>query len=278
MTTPAPLLTLNDGRSMPALGYGTYPITGDEGVAVFGRAIEDGYRMLDSAASYGNETEVGAAVRESSVPRSELFVTTKLRGESHGRDETLKAFEGSLTRLGLDYVDLYLIHWPLPRLDRYVDTWRAFVELREEGLVRSVGVSNFMPEHVDRLVDETGVVPAVNQVEMHPYFPQPAQRAYDAGRGIVTQAWSPLGRKSDLLGNETLDDVAYEVGVTPGQAVLRWHVQHGSVPLPKSEDPTRMAQNLDVFSFSLSEEQMGRLDGIATGERVGGHPLEHEEF
>ncbi|MGH3425416.1 MAG: aldo/keto reductase, partial [Nocardioidaceae bacterium] len=195
-----------------------------------------------------------------------------------GYDSALRACEGSLERMGLDYVDLILIHWPLPRIDRYVDSWRAFVELRDRGLARSIGVSNFTSEHIERLVGETGVAPAVNQIELHPYFPQGTQRAYDQTHDILTQSWSPLGRKTGLLDAAVLAEIAEHHGVSTAQVVLRWHVELGAVPIPKSADPGRMATNLDVFGFDMSSEEVDEIGTLDTGERIGGDPDVHEEF
>ncbi|MDN5854069.1 MAG: aldo/keto reductase [Actinomycetia bacterium] len=269
---------LNDGRSMPAIGFGTWQLRGDDGVTAMGAALECGYRMIDTAARYENEGAVGRAVAESGLPRESLFITTKLPGDDQGYDATMRACEGSLQRLGLQYVDLYLIHWPLPRIDRYVDTWRAFVALREQGLARSIGVSNFTGAHLDRLVRETDVVPAVNQIEMHPLLPQAQQRAYDRDHGIVTQGWSPLGRKSDLLDSPVLAEIADTHGVSVGQVVLRWHVEMGAVPLPKSAHSGRIAQNYDVFGFTLSANELEAIGTLDRGQRLGGDPDTHEEF
>jgi diketogulonate reductase-like aldo/keto reductase len=257
---------------MPRLGLGTWPMDDAEAEAVVGEAIEMGYRMIDTAARYGNERGVGRAVAGAAVPREELFVVTKLRGAQHGRDETLAGFEESLERLGLDHVDLYLIHWPLPGLDRYVATWRAFVELRERGLARSIGVSNFTPAHIERLERETGVLPAVDQIEMHPRFQQAPLRAWLAERGIAAQSWSPLGAGSDLLADPVIEGIAQARGRTPGQVVLRWHLQAGAVPIPKSSDPRRLADNLDVFGFALDDAEMAALAGLDHGVRIGGDP------
>lgn len=278
--TTSPLLTLNDGRQMPQLGFGTYAI---DDPRLFADAIDTGYRLLDTAKRYGNEREVGEAVAAVSVPREELFVTTKVPGDDQGYDATLASLEGSLERLGLDFVDLYLIHWPLPRIDRYVDTWKAMIELRERGLARSIGVSNFQPEHLDRLVDATGVTPAVNQIELHPYFPQTAQRDDDARRRIVTQSWSPLGRGSDLLQNRVIGEIAAKHGVDAGQVVLRWHTQIGAAPIPKSARPERFRSNLEIFAFTLDDEDLTRIAELdrtraSDGGRIGGDPATHEEF
>ncbi len=209
-----PSYTLNDGHSLPALGFGTYPLGGESGVESLVSALHQGYRLIDSAVNYENEGTVGRAVRRSSVPREEIIVTSKLPGRHHAYDEALATIEESLFRTGLDYLDLYLIHWPLPRLDRYVEAWQALITARDRGLVRAIGVSNFLPSHIDRLIEETGVSPAVNQVELHPFFPQAEQRAYNADRGIVTQAWCPIGRAGDLLSHPLLGAIGERYGVS----------------------------------------------------------------
>jgi diketogulonate reductase-like aldo/keto reductase len=270
--TPAPTITLNDGRDMPRLGLGTWPMGDAQAEAAVGAAIEMGYRLIDTAARYGNERGVGRALAAAAVPREELFVVTKLRGAQHGYDEALAGFERSRERLGLDHVDLYLIHWPLPGLDRYVATWRAFVELRERGLARSIGVSNFTAAHIERLERETGVLPAVDQVEMHPRLAQAGLRAWLAGRGIAAQSWSPLGARSDLLADPVIAAIARERGRTPAQVVLRWHLQAGAVPIPKSSDPRRLAENLDVFGFALDDGEMAALAALDGDGRIGGDP------
>ncbi|MFC4555521.1 aldo/keto reductase [Georgenia faecalis] len=272
-----PIRHLNDGRTLPAIGLGTSSLKDDDARSAVRGGLELGYRLVDTAASYGNERAVGQGIADAAVPREEVVVTTKLRGADQGYEEALAAFERSRTALDLDYVDLYLIHWPLPRLDRYVDSWRALVRLREEGLVRSIGVSNFTAEHLDRLQRETGVVPAVNQIELHPYFSQAAARADHAARGILIEGWRPLGRKTDLLDHPVVVDVAARHGVSPAQAVLRWQVQLGVVPLPKSGSAERQRINLDVFGFALAEEDMAALSGLERG-RTGGDPDVHEEF
>jgi len=256
MATVVMTRTMNDGRELPALGLGTYR-TDDAAAAVAVReGLAAGYRLIDTAASYYNETGVGHGIATSDVPRDEIVVTTKLMGVDQGYEPALRAFDESRKRLGLEYVDLYLIHWPLPRVDRYVESWRALLRLRGDGLVRSVGVSNFNPAHIDRLIAETGVAPAVNQVEMHPYFTQEPVRAYNEAHGIVTQAWQPLARKTALLTEPALAAIAARHGVTPAQVVLRWHLQRGVVPIPKSATPSRQRANLDVFGFTLSEADL----------------------
>lgn len=273
----APLHTLSDGAALPALGLGTYPMDDAEAEQAVARALASGYRLVDTAVNYGNERGVGRGIRNSGVPREEVVVTTKLPGRDHGYEATLRSFEESRTRLGVDRVDLYLIHWPLPRVGKYVDSWRAMVKLREDGAVRSIGVSNFALDHIDRLERETGVLPAVNQVEMHPLFPQEELRAALAAKGVAVESWSPLGRDSRLLDDDAVASVAAAHGRTPAQVVLRWHVQSGAVPLPKSGDARRQQANLDVFGFSLDDEEMAAVAGH-TPHRLGGDPRYHEEF
>ncbi|MET8568787.1 aldo/keto reductase [Streptomyces sp. NPDC004783] len=272
-----PAHTLNDGTRLPALGLGTWPMKDDEAERAVRTALEAGYRLIDTAANYRNETGVGRGVAGSGVPREEIVVTTKLPGRHHGYEQTLASFEESRARLGLEYVDLYLIHWPLPRVDAYVGSWKAMVKLRDDGLVRSVGVSNFTAEHIERLAKETGVLPSVNQIELHPLFPQDELRAFHERKGIRTESWSPLGRGSDLLDDPAVAAVAGAHGVTPAQAVLRWHVQLGAVPVPKSADPARQRANLDVFGFELDAGEMRAVADRAP-RRIGGDPLTHEEF
>ncbi|MGA5370749.1 aldo/keto reductase [Streptomyces griseoincarnatus] len=275
--TSIPQHTLNDGTTIPALGLGTWPMDDAEAERAVTTALEAGYRLIDTAANYRNETGVGRAVAGAGVPREEIVVTTKLPGRHHGYEETLASFEESRARLGLEYVDLYLIHWPLPRVGKYVDSWKAMIKLREDGLVRSIGVSNFTPAHIARLEKETGVLPSVNQVELHPFFPQDELRAHHADKGVLTESWSPLGRGSQLLDDLAVAAVADAHGVTPAQAVLRWHLQLGALPVPKSSDPERQRANLDVFGFELDEAQMRTVSDRAH-RRVGGDPEVHEEF
>jgi 2,5-diketo-D-gluconate reductase A len=276
MTVPS--IGLADGRTIPALGLGTYGMDGDEGAGQVATAIESGYRLLDTALNYGNEAAVGEAVRRVDVPRDELVVTSKLPGRHHGYDETLASFEETRTNLGLDVVDLYLIHWPNPRVDKYVDSFRAFARLQEDGLVGSIGVSNFTEAHLQRLADETGVVPAVNQIELHPYFPQAGLRAVHERMGIVTESWSPLAKQSELLQEAVVTEIAQAHGKTPTQVVLRWHVQLGAVPVPKSADPGRQRENLDVFDFELTDDEVARISGLERGRLWDGDPETHEEF
>ena len=274
-----PTVTLNDGLVMPQIGLGTYKLTGDEGEASMVSGIAAGYRLLDSAHRYNNEEQVGNALRASGVPRDELLVTTKLPGDAHGFDEAMMAFDTSARLLGLDVVDLFLIHWPNPSVNRFVDAWQAMIELRDEGRIRSIGVCNFTPEFLYRLRDETGVVPSINQVEMHPYFGQAELRAVHEELGIRTQSWSPIGRAGELLGEAPIVAAAETHGVTPSQVVLRWHIQLGSIPLPKSGDATRQRENLDVFGFELSESEMTAISSLERGRlRAEFDPNTHEEF
>jgi len=277
MTVPS--RALNDGSTIPAIGLGTFGMTGDEGIAAVVSAIHTGYRLLDTGLRYENEREVGEGMRRSGVDRGELMVTTKLRGRDHGYEQTLRGFEESRANLGLDYLDLYVIHWPLPRLDRYVDSWRAMIHLRDEGVVRAIGVSNFTAEHLRRLIDETSVVPVINQIELHPQFPQAAQLAFDDSLGIVTESWSPLAdQRSGLISQRTIRSVADAHGVTPTQAILRWHVQRGAVPIPKSSSPERQRENLDIFDFELTPDEVQSISSLESGRLWGADPDTHEEL
>ncbi|MWB97466.1 aldo/keto reductase [Agromyces seonyuensis] len=277
MSAPAPLLPLSDGRTIPQVGFGTYKIPAEDTGRLCLDAIDAGYRHLDTAALYGNEAGVGEAVRAAAdrgVARDELFVTSKVWNADHGFDETLRAFEHSMDLLGLDRLDLYLIHWPVPSADRYVDTWRALVRLREEGRVASIGVSNFHAAHLQRLDDETGVLPVVDQVECHPWLPQTGLSAWCAERGILIEAWSPLAR-GRVIGDATppvLRAIADKHGRTAAQVVLRWHVQHGRVLLPKASSPARIAENLALFDFELDDDDLAGIAGLESGERTGRNP------
>ncbi|THG34535.1 aldo/keto reductase [Glaciibacter flavus] len=276
--TDIPTYTLNDGENLPAIGLGTYGLRGDAGIASVEAAIASGYRLLDTALNYENEREVGEGMRRAEVDRGELLVTTKIPGRHHGYDETMASFAESRQNLGVDVVNLYLIHWPLPRVDKYVDTWRAMIDLREQGLVRSIGVSNFTIEHLRRLDDETGVLPSVNQVELHPYFPQTQLREFHASSGIRTESWSPLGKSSELLSEPVIVDLAGAYGVTPVQLVLRWHTQLGSIPIPKSADAERQRENLDIFGFTMTDDELDVLSDLERGRLWGGDPETNEEF
>lgn len=273
-----PTRVLNDKHELPAIGFGTYQLNGDEGTDAVASAIECGYRLLDTALNYENEAQVGEAVRRSGVPREKLSITTKLPGRFHGFEETRAGLHESLANLGMDYVDLFLIHWPVPRVGKYADSWRAMVALREEGLVRSIGVSNFTQEHLSRIIDETGVVPAVNQIELHPHFPQEEMRAVHAELGIQTQSWSPLARQRAVLNDPVVVRAANAHGVTASQAIIRWHLQLGSIPLPKSAHPERQKENLDVFGFELTDDEVASISSLESGRLWGGDPDTNEEF
>lgn len=271
---------LNDGNTLPPIGFGTYPLRGQEGVAAIRSAIDLGYRLIDTAVNYGNEDAVGEAVARSSVPREELKITTKVPGRHHGYDETIASCRGSLETLQLDYLDLYLIHWPNPSVDKFVDSWKAMIELRADGPVRSIGVSNFTIEFLERLEAETGVLPAVNQIELHPFFPQTELLAYHREKGIVTEAWSPLGKNAPVLTSEPVTAAAQAHGVTPGRVVLRWHTQIGSLPIPKSASPERQKENFDIFGFELDSGEVDAITALGKpdGRLFDGDPNTHEEM
>ena len=276
MTDAIPHLTLNDGRRLPQIGFGTWPLDDAQAQQAVQAALACGYRLIDTAARYGNETGVGRGIADSGVARSQVQLTSKLRGSEHGFDSTLRAFDATLAALGTDYLDLYLIHWPLPMRGLYVDTWRAFVRLRDEGRIRSIGVSNFQPAHIERLQAETGVLPAVNQIELHPDFTQADLRAWHAQQGIAIECWSPLGR-GEVLKDATVARIAQKHGRSAAQILLRWHVQHGLVAIPKSQDPERMRQNLDLFDFALDAEDLGALALLDGDHRQGGDPDTNDE-
>jgi 2,5-diketo-D-gluconate reductase A len=267
----APLVTLNDGNSIPAVGLGVFQIAPEDTEQAVSAALRAGYRHIDTAAAYRNERETGRAVAGSDVPRDQLYVVTKLANTEQGYDSTLKAFDASMDRLGLDYLDLYLIHWPQPALNKFVDTFKAFTRLRDQGRIRSIGVSNFEPEHLSILIDATGIVPAVNQIELHPRFPQQELREVHAQRGIATEAWAPLGQGA-LLTHPTVTAVAAECERTPAQVLIRWHIQLGNIVIPKSVHPSRIASNLDVFDFELSANEMATISSLEDGNRLGPNP------
>lgn len=273
-----PSVTLNDGTWFPELGLGTYNLRGEEGIEAMVDAIASGYRLLDTAVNYENEREVGEAVRRSGIDGDDLLVTTKIPGRQHGRQEAIDSVKGSLGMLGLDRIDLHLIHWPNPSVGRYVDTWRGLIEARDQGLVRSIGVSNFTEAMLTELIEETGVAPTVNQVELHPYFPQGPLRAFHAQHGIRTESWSPLARRTELLNEQLLRELAAVYDVTPTQIVLRWHTQLGSTPIPKSADADRQRENADVFGFELTEDQVAAISALERGRLWGGDPNTHEEM
>ncbi|MFC8343152.1 aldo/keto reductase [Streptomyces sp. NPDC057280] len=271
MSTSFPTVTLNNGIEIPQLGYGVFQVPDPETAAAVTSALEAGYRSIDTAAIYGNEAGVGQALAASGIARDELFVTTKLWNADQGYDATLKAFDASLAKLGLDFVDLYLIHWPTPARDLYRESWRAIEKLAGEGRVRAAGVSNFQPAHLRRLLDGSSLVPAVNQIELHPGLQQRELRALHAELGIATEAWSPLAQGA-VLGEPVLTSIAERYGKSPAQVVLRWHLQLGNVVIPKSVTPARIRENADVFDFALSDEEMTAIAGLDRGLRTGPHP------
>lgn len=273
MTKQHPSLALHDGRSIPRLGLGVWRTPADATAQAVKAALASGYRHIDTAAIYGNEAGVGEGLRSSGVAREEVFITTKLWNAEQGLDTTLRAFDASMQLLGLDVLDLYLIHWPNPSRELYVDTWRAFIRLREEGRVRSIGVSNFEPEHLDRIVQETGAKPVLNQIELHPRFQQHRLRDYHAAHGIATQAWSPLGQ-GQMLEGAGIKAIAAKHGKTPAQVVVRWHIEVGNVVIPKSVNPGRVAENADVFDFALDAQDMAAIAQLDQAEgRIGPNPL-----
>ncbi|WP_421759084.1 aldo/keto reductase [Devosia sp.] len=271
---------LNDGTTLPVIGLGTYALRGIPGAEAMADALRQGYRLLDSAVNYENEGAVGKAVRMSGVPREDIRVTSKLPGRHHKKPNVTWAIEESLLRTGLDYLDLYLIHWPNPSQQLFVEAWEGMIEARERGLVRSIGVSNFLPEHLDQLIAKTGVTPSVNQVELHPYFNQAEQRAADKARGILTEAWTPIGKGTALLTEAPIVAASKKHSRSPAQVVLRWHHQLGVLPIPKSANPARRAENLDIAGFELDAADMASIGQLTrpAGRLFDGDPRTHEEF
>ncbi|HVD80247.1 MAG TPA: aldo/keto reductase [Propionibacteriaceae bacterium] len=267
-----PSLVMNNGLHIPQLGFGVFLVPPEETKQAVAEALKAGYRLIDTAQGYRNEEGVGAAIAESDVSRDELFITTKLTNSQHGYDTTLAAFDGSMEKLGIDGLDLFLIHWPLPMFDEYVETWRAFEKLLADGRVRSIGVSNFEIPHLERLFAETDVTPAVNQIELHPEFPQEELREFHQEHGILTESWGPLGQGKGLLENPHIVEVARRKGRTPAQVVLRWHVQLGCVVIPKSVHPDRIQENIDLFDFELDDGDMAEISKVRTGQRLGADP------
>jgi 2,5-diketo-D-gluconate reductase A len=265
----SPLIELNDGHKIPQLGIGTWPLNDDEVAGAVVSAVDIGYRHIDTAVKYGNEAGVGEGIRRSGIDRSELFVTTKLDGEFQGEDRAVKGLDGSLNRLGLDYVDLLLIHWPLPRRNEFVSTWKTFERLQAEGKVRSIGVSNFKPAHLDVLLSESTVMPAVNQLQINPSVPRTFERSYNARKGIQAEAYSPLGAGSELLHAPVLARIAEKYGKTAGQVVLRWHLQQGLVAIPKSANPQRLRENFDIFDFELEDQDFESIATLDAGPDAG---------
>ncbi|MBP1804824.1 aldo/keto reductase [Rubellimicrobium aerolatum] len=266
-----PFLTLNDGRTMPAIGFGLWQVPADRTADLIGEAARLGYRQFDGAALYGNEEGLGEGVRTCGVPRGELFVTTKIWNDRHGFDEALRAADEGFGRLGLERIDLLLIHWPAPARDRYVETWKALIRLREEGRVSSIGVSNFLPEHLDRIVDATGVVPAVNQIELHPELPQAELRRKHAEMGIVTQSWTPLGQARSF-DSAPVRRAAERTGASPAQVVLAWHLALGCSVIPRSTNPGRLRENLEAARVQLDPEELASIATLETGHRTGPNP------
>lgn len=275
-----PTRTLNDGREIPAIGLGSYGLRGDEGVTAMVAALETGYRLIDTAVNYGNEREVGEAIRRSGVPRDEIVVCSKIPGRDHRYDDAIRSTRDSLGRLGLDRIDLHLIHWPNPSRGLYPEAWRALVDLRLDGLVTGIGVCNFTRAHLERIIDDSGVTPAVNQIELHPAFPQVEMRAVNERLGILTEAWSPLGKREAPFAAAAVIEAAERYDVQPAQVVLRWQLQLGTVPIPKSADPARQRANLDVFGFSLTEDEVAAISALSRpdGRLFGGDPDSHEEM
>jgi 2,5-diketo-D-gluconate reductase A len=269
-----PSLVMNNGLEIPQLGFGVFLVPPEETSNAVAEALNTGYRLIDTAQGYRNEEGVGSAIAESDVSRDELFITTKLTNSKHGYDSALTAFDDSMKKLGLDVLDLFLIHWPLPMSDQYVETWRAFERLLADGRVRSIGVSNFEIAHLQRLLAETDVTPAVNQVELHPEFPQEELRAFHEEHGILTESWGPLGQGKGLLENPSIVEVARRKDRTPAQVVLRWHVQLGSVVIPKSVHSDRIRENIQVFDFELDDADMADISTVRTGQRLGADPNE----
>jgi 2,5-diketo-D-gluconate reductase A len=267
-----PAIKLNNGVQMPQLGFGVFQVSDDDAEKAVTVALAEGYRSIDTARIYENEEGTGRALRAAGLPREELFITTKLWNADQGYDSTLSAFDASLDRLGLDYLDLYLIHWPAPSHGKYLDTWRAFERLYADGRVRAIGTSNFLPEHLSRVMDDGDVMPSVNQVELHPFFPQADLRAFHAEHGIATEAWAPLGQGKGLLDEPALGPIAAKHGKTPAQVVIRWHLQLGNVVIPKSVTPSRIAENIDVGDFELGVGDLSAIAALDAGKRIGPDP------
>jgi 2,5-diketo-D-gluconate reductase A len=267
-------VTLNNGVTMPQLGFGVWQVDDDSAREAVGVALEAGYRSVDTARIYKNESGVGQAIRESGLAREDVFVTTKLWNSDQGYDETLRAFDASLDRLGLDYVDLYLIHWPVPARDLYVPSYEAMEKIYADGRARAIGVSNFTAETLGRLLDQTSVVPVLNQIELHPYLAQKEMRALGDSHGVATEAWSPLGQGKELLADPVLAGIAERYGKTPAQVVIRWHLQVGNIVIPKSVTPSRIKENIDVFDFELDEADLRSIDSLDRHGRIGADPAE----
>ncbi len=280
LSRSVPNIVLNDGHSLPAIGLGTYLVRGGQGVDQILSAIEDGYRLIDTSTNYDSEGAVGEAIRRSGIPRSEFIVTSKLPGKYHHYQDAMMMIQESIFRMGIDYLDLYLIHWPLPKRDHYVEAWKALVDAQKLGLIRSIGVSNFLPEHLDRIINESGVTPAVNQIEVHPYWVQEDMLAANKSRGIVSEAWSPLGRGSAALKEDIIKNLADKYGKNTGQIILRWHTQRGIIPLPKASSLIHQRSNIDIFDFSLTSSEIEQINALnrSDGRVDGQDPNTYEEF
>ncbi|MBS4219934.1 aldo/keto reductase [Bacillus sp. FJAT-49711] len=280
MSISIPEITLNDGFSLPVIGLGTYSLRGNAGANSIKHAIDIGYRLIDSAYNYENEGTVGEAVRRSSTPRDQLIITSKLPGRYHSYEKAVLAIQESLYRANLDYYDLYLIHWPNPKQDQYVEAWQALIDAQKWGLIRSIGVSNFLPEHLERLEKETGVLPSVNQIELHPFFNQEQQRKWHAENHIATESWSPLARANAIQENETIKKIAEQHNKSVSQIVLRWHYQLGAISIPKSGSPSRQLENISIFDFSLDENEMNMIAELTQpdGRMNNQDPAQYEEF
>ena len=280
MKQSIPEITLNDGLTLPAIGFGTYKLNGNHGATGIASAIDVGYRLIDTAYNYENEGTVGEAIRRSTIPRNELRVTSKLPGRYQEYDKAVTAIQESLYRANLDYYDLYLIHWPNPKQGHFVEAWQALIDAKKWGLIRSIGVCNFLPEHLEQLENETGVKPSINQIELHPFFNQEEQRRYHERNNIQTESWSPLARVNDILENETIAQIAKQHNKSGSQVILRWHYQLGSIPIPKSASPERQRENLSIFDFNLNETEMGMMAELTrpNGRINDQDPATYEEF
>ena len=276
-TTPR---QLNDGTTIPPIGFGTAGLRGEDAIDAVTHALENGYRLIDTAVNYRNEAEVGEAIRRSGVPRDEIVVTSKIPGRHHAYDDAITSTRESLERLGLDRIDVHLIHWPNPAQKTYHETWRALVQLRDDGLVRSPGVSNFTREHLEKVIDHTGVTPVLNQIELHPYFPQVEMRGVDAELGVLTESWSPMGKRQAPFAEPVVRAAAEAHGVSPGQVVLRWQLQLGNLPIPLSRNPSRQLENLDLDGFELTDDEVAAITALGRpdGRLIGGDPDSHEEM
>ncbi|MBU0437589.1 aldo/keto reductase [Staphylococcus succinus] len=273
-------LNMLDGQVMPQIGFGTYKLNGTHGVHAIINALKQGYHLLDTAYNYENEGTVGRAIANSHISRDQIIVTSKLPGRYQDYDAALTAIQESIYRLNVEYIDLYLIHWPNPKQEKYIEAWKALIAAQKAGLIKSIGVCNFLPEHIERLEKETGILPAVNQIELHPYFNQKAMIQYHNEKGIITQAWSPLGRASEVINDKDIATIAKKYNKTIPQIILKWHVQNGVVPIPKSTSISRQIQNKDIFDFYLESEDLDKIDALTQqdGRLKGQDPATYEEY